>query len=94
MNVRIPTPLRSYTDQAASVQAEGATVGEVIADLDQQFPGIAFRVVDEQGRLRPHMRVFVGDEMVRELSTPVGPGRRADAHAGPVGGLTPSAVSS
>jgi molybdopterin synthase sulfur carrier subunit len=70
VNVRIPTPLRSYTN-AAHVEATGATVDEVLVDLDRQFPGIRFRVVDEQGRLRTHMKVFVGDEMTRDLSTPL-----------------------
>ena len=63
MKVRIPTPLRSYTAAAKVVEADGATVAEVLADLDRQFPGIRFRVVDEQGRLRTHMKVFVGNDM-------------------------------
>ena len=41
------------------------------ADLDRQFPGIAFRVVDEQGRLRQHMVIWLDDERCRDLSTPV-----------------------
>ncbi len=73
MNVRIPTPLRSYTGQAAVVTADGATVDEVLTDLDRAHPGLRFRVVDEQGRLRRHMKVFVGTESVRDLSTPLGP---------------------
>lgn len=72
MNVRIPTPLRSYT-QRAVVEADGATVAEVFDDLDRQFPGIKFRVVDEQGRVRRHMKVWVGEDEVRDLSTPVLP---------------------
>lgn len=71
MRVRIPSPLRSYTAQAASVEAHGTTLDEVLVDLDRQFPGLRFRVVDEQGRLRRHMRVFVNDEMVRELSAAI-----------------------
>lgn len=71
MNVRIPTPLRSYTGQVASVTAVGTTVDEVLVDLDRQFPGLRFRVVDEQHRLRPHMRVFVNTDMVRDLTSPV-----------------------
>lgn len=73
MRVRIPTPLRSYTAQAANVEAEGATVAEVLADLDRQFPGLRFRVVDEQGRLRQHMKVFVNEDVVRDLATPLDP---------------------
>jgi molybdopterin converting factor small subunit len=71
VRVRIPSALRSYTDQSANVVASGRTVGEVLHDLDRQFPGLRFRVVDEQDRLRQHIRVYVNDEMVRELSTPV-----------------------
>jgi molybdopterin converting factor small subunit len=71
MVVRIPTPLRSYTAQASRVEASGASLAAVLADLDRQFPGIRFRVVDEQGRLRRHMRVFVNDEMTRDLDTPL-----------------------
>ena len=71
MNVRIPTPLRSYTDQQANVEADGATVADVLADLERRFPGIRFRMVDEQGNVRPHMKVFVNQESVRDLATPV-----------------------
>jgi molybdopterin converting factor small subunit len=71
VKVRIPTPLRSYTGERAHVEADGTTVAEVLADLDRQYPGLRFRVVDEQGRLRQHMKVFVGDEAVRDLATPV-----------------------
>ena len=71
MIVRIPSPLRSYTRQASKVEATGTTVDEMLDDLDRRFPGIKFRVVDEQGRLRQHMKVFVNSESVRELSTPI-----------------------
>ena len=73
MRVRIPTPLRSYTAQAANVEAEGATVAEVLADLDRQFPGLRFRVVDEQGQLRANMRLFVNGHGVRDLAHPLAP---------------------
>jgi molybdopterin converting factor small subunit len=69
--VRIPTPLRSYTAQAKEVDASGTTVDEVLLDLDRQFPGFRFRMVDEQGRLRQHMKVFVDTDMVRDLTTDV-----------------------
>ena len=71
MRVRIPTPLRSYTDQQAWVDAEGATVDELLRDLDRSYPGMRFRVVDEQGRLRKHMKVWVNSDSVRDLSTPI-----------------------
>jgi molybdopterin converting factor small subunit len=72
MRVRIPTPLRSYTGGEANVTTDGTTVAEVLADLDQRFPGIRFRVVDEQGRLRDHMTVWLDGERCRDLTTPVG----------------------
>ncbi|MGQ0830916.1 MAG: MoaD/ThiS family protein [Microthrixaceae bacterium] len=68
MRVRIPTPLRSYTGGRKVVDADGTTIDEVLVDLDRQFPGLRFRVVDEQGRLRTHMKVFVGMESERDLS--------------------------
>jgi molybdopterin converting factor small subunit len=71
VKVRIPDPLRSYTNREKAVEAEGATVGAILDDLDRRYPGIRFRMVDEQGRIRKHMKVFVGDESVRDLATPV-----------------------
>ena len=71
MRVRIPTPLRSYTAQKSAVEADGSTLDELLVDLDQRFPGLRFRVVDEQGRLRQHMKVFVDQEPVRDLSVPL-----------------------
>jgi molybdopterin synthase sulfur carrier subunit len=67
MKVSIPSPLRSYT-QRSEVEAEGATFAELMADLDRQFPGLRFRVIDEQDRMRPHMRFFVNGEQVLDLS--------------------------
>jgi molybdopterin converting factor small subunit len=71
VKVRIPTPLRSYTDQRKVVDADGSTVDALLRDLDRQFPGIRFRVVDEQGRLRQHMKVFIDQDAIRELDAPV-----------------------
>lgn len=67
MRVRIPSPLRSYTGGSANVVAAGATVGELLADLDRRYPGLAFRMVDEQRRMRPHMVVFLGQDRCRDL---------------------------
>ena len=72
MRVRIPTPLRSYTGGEANVTAHGETVADVLADLDRQFPGIRFRVVDEQDRLREHMTVWLDGERCRDLTAPLG----------------------
>ncbi len=65
--VRIPTPLRSYTG-AAVVQAAGRTLDELLVDLDSRHPGIRFRMVDEQGRLRRHIMIFVERERCRDLA--------------------------
>ncbi len=67
--VQIPSALLSYT-KARDVAAAGATVGALLLDLDRQFPGIRFRVVDEQDAIRPHMRVFVRGA-IATLATPV-----------------------
>lgn len=72
--MRIPSPLRSYTRGAAQVRAEGGSVAEVLADLERRFAGMRFRMIDEQDRIRPHMRLFVGAREVRTLGEPVGEG--------------------
>jgi molybdopterin converting factor small subunit len=72
VKVLIPTPLRSYT-RAREVEASGATMGELLADLDRQFPGIRFRVIDEQDRMRAHMRFFINGEQVFDLAHPLRP---------------------
>ncbi|KJS56837.1 ubiquitin-like small modifier protein 1 [Streptomyces rubellomurinus] len=76
-NVRIPTILRTYTGGAAEVTAEGATLGEVIADLEKNHAGIAARVLDDTGKLRRFVNVYVNDDDVRfaeGLATEVGDG--------------------
>jgi molybdopterin converting factor small subunit len=71
MRVQIPTPLRSYTAGEKHVDAIGLTLDDLLVDLDRRFPGIRFRVVDEQGRLRPHMRIFVNRAVEDDLATPI-----------------------
>jgi len=66
MKVLVPGALRSYTRQS-HVQAVGGTLDELFADLDRRYPGLRFRVVDEQGHLRPNMRIFVNGVGVRDL---------------------------
>ena len=72
MRVLIPSALRSYT-RVSRVDATGATLGEVLADLDRQFPGLRFRMVDEQDRLRPNMRIFVNGVGTSDLSLALRP---------------------
>ena len=71
MRVRIPTPLRSYTEQQSVVDGSGATVDEVLRDLDARYPGMRFRMVDEQNNVRKHMKIWVNQDACRDLSTPV-----------------------
>jgi molybdopterin synthase sulfur carrier subunit len=66
ITVFIPTQLRNYTNGATQVAAEGATVDEALTNIDQRYPGLRFRVVDEQNRIRQHMRIFVDGERVHE----------------------------
>jgi molybdopterin converting factor small subunit len=66
MKVLIPGALQSYT-RAAQVEADGATLDALFDDLDRRYPGLRFRVVDEQGRLRPNMRLFVNGLGTRDL---------------------------
>ena len=70
MQVLIPSSLRSYT-RATRVEASGPTLDALLADLDRRYPGLRFRMVDEQERLRPHMRVFVNGRAVHDLSQPL-----------------------
>ena len=74
ISVLIPSQLTSYTDGASRVAAEGATVDAVLADLDRRFPGLRFRVVDEQDRIRRHMRIFIGRDEARDVRRPLSPG--------------------
>ena len=72
MRILIPSALQSYTG-ASWVQAEGETVAAVLDDLDQRYPGIRFRMIDEQGQIRRHIRFFHHQEMVFDLATPLTP---------------------
>lgn len=71
LTVKVASPLRSYTHGASSVPVQGATVEEVLADLEQRYPGMRFRMIDEQGRIRQHIRIFVNTQEVKQLSTSV-----------------------
>lgn len=72
MKVLIPSALHSYTGQAW-VEADGATLAAVLDELDRRYPGIRFRMIDEQGGIRRHIRFFHEGEMLRELSRPLRP---------------------
>ena len=68
--VLLPTHLRSYTAGVAELEAEGSTLGEVLADVDRRYPGLRVRIIDEQDRVRPHIKCFVAGEQVRSLDAP------------------------
>ena len=71
MKVAIPTPLRSYTGKQSEVEATGANLTELLVDLDRRYPGIRFRMIDEQDGIRPHIRLFVNGEQTHSLTTPL-----------------------
>jgi sulfur-carrier protein len=68
MKVLIPSPLHSYTGRA---WVEGGTLGELLLDLDRQYPGIRFRMIDEQDRMRRHVRFFVNGDATFDLRLPL-----------------------
>jgi sulfur-carrier protein len=74
MRVLIPSPLHDYTG-AAEVEAVGATLDELLRDLDRRHPGLRFRIVDEQDRMRPHVRFFVDGDQVFDLGLRLAPGQ-------------------
>ena len=74
VSVLIPSQLTSYTEGVTRLPAAGGTVDAVLQDLDRRFPGLRFRVVDEQDRIRRHMRVFVGREETRSVARAVAEG--------------------
>ena len=69
VSVRIPTILRTYTDGVSEVTAEGATLAEVLDDLDANYAGIKARILDDKGELRRFVNVYVGNEDVRFLDS-------------------------
>jgi molybdopterin converting factor small subunit len=71
MKVVVPSPLASYTGNRREVQAEGRTLAQLLTDLDRRYPGIRFRMVDEQDAIRAHIKIFVNREQARGLSRPL-----------------------
>jgi molybdopterin converting factor small subunit len=65
VSVRIPTILRTYTAGESEVKAEGATLRAVVADLETNYSGISARILDDAGKIRRFVNVYVGDEDVR-----------------------------
>jgi molybdopterin converting factor small subunit len=73
VRVRIAPLLYSYTGGLKVIEVQADTVGEAIAALDRRYPGLAFRVIDEQSKIRTHMNVFLGEDKVSDLGEPLAP---------------------
>jgi len=67
MKIMIASPLQSYTG-GSEAEALGATLGELLADLDRRYPGIRFRMINEQDQIRKHIRFFDNGEQAFDLS--------------------------
>jgi sulfur-carrier protein len=67
VKVLLPSPLHSYTNEKRSVEATGASLDALLRDMDAQYPGIRFRIIDEQGNIRRHIKIFVNRSQVRSL---------------------------
>lgn len=94
VTVRVPTILRTYTGGASEVAVEGATLSEVVTALEAGYPGIGPRVLDDQGKLRRFVNVYVGDEDVRfagGLDTPTPAGSTVSVIPAVAGGCVDSA---
>ena len=73
MKVYIPSPLRSYTQQRDEVDAQGATLADLLIDLNRIYPGLRFRIINEQDGIREHIKIFVNREQAHDLRTTVRP---------------------
>ncbi len=71
MKVTLPTPLIEYTDGKREVTASGNTLDDLLLDLDRRYPGIRFRMIDEQDQIRAHIKLFVNAELERSLKSPL-----------------------
>ena len=90
--ILIPTPLRPYTDKKDAVEAEGATVGELLADLTNKHGGLKAHLYNDQGKLRSFVNVYVNEEDIRYLQkeqTPVSPGDTVSIPSSPAGHRRP-----
>jgi molybdopterin synthase sulfur carrier subunit len=89
INVRIPTILRTYTQEQSQVTAEGSTLTDVLDSLESSYPGIKARVVDDQGKLRRFVNIYVAEEDVRfsqGLDTPTPDGAQVSIIPAVAGG--------
>lgn len=73
MKVLLPSPLAGYTAGRREVEADGGTLAELLGDLNRRYPGIRFRIIDEQDAVRPHIRIFVNRELAASLDATLAP---------------------
>src|SRR5205085_11278283 len=77
--IHIPTPLRPFTDKKESVEVNGATVGELLADLTKKYDGLRKHLYAEDGRLRNFVNVYLNDEDIRYLQREKTPVKAGDS---------------
>ena len=65
--VRVPTPLQKLTQNKVEVKVSGASIKELIEDMEKKFPGIKERIYDETGKIRRFINIYVNEEDVRFL---------------------------
>jgi sulfur-carrier protein len=73
MRVIIPPALHSYTEGKGEVSADGATLAEVLAVLDNRYPGMRFRIIDEQGGIRRHIKIFINQTQANGIESSLNP---------------------
>ena len=73
MKVIIPDVLQSYTDRQRIIEAGGRDLDTLFEQMDDRFPGVRFRFINELDELRPHIKVFVNQVLVQDLATPLKP---------------------
>ncbi|MCB2155746.1 MoaD/ThiS family protein [bacterium] len=73
MKLYVSPHLHHLTGNRSTLDVEGETLDAALKDLDRQFPGIRFRIIDEQDRIRPHLNIFVDGETVKSVRTKVQP---------------------
>ncbi len=74
MTVLIPSPLHSYTEGRGRIECAAVSLGDLLDKMDARYPGIRFRMIDEQERIRPHIRIFADGAPLKSLGAPLGPG--------------------
>ncbi len=71
MIVHVPSPLQSYTNKQRTVEAEGDSLRALLQELDSKYPGIRFRMIDEQDGIRRHIKLFVNSQEVGTIDVPL-----------------------